>query len=120
MTFDFFDSGLTYMLRLGLTPSSIKFSFIDSHLMFFARQCLHNNLPDCSCIYSNAYFFRGSCNKPGILKTEELLEEITATVLSSSLNAIKATRYEAHPFQPAEEVHGKVNFQSAKVSLSVA
>ena len=45
------------MLRLGLTPSSTKFSFIDSHLMFFARQWLHINLPDCSCIYSNAYFF---------------------------------------------------------------
>ena len=73
MTFDFFDSGLTYMLRLGLTPSSIKFSFIDSHLMFFARQCLHNNLPDCSCIYSNAYFFRGSCNKPGILKNGRVI-----------------------------------------------
>ena len=53
-------------------------------------------------------------------KTEELLEEITATVLWSSMSAIKATRYEAHPFQPAEEVHGKVNFQSVKVSLSAA
>ena len=88
--------------------------------MFFARQWLHINLPDCSCIYSNAYFFKVYATSQEYSKTEELLEEITATVLWSSLNAIKATRYEAHPFQPAEEVHGKVNFQSAKVSLSVA
>ena len=65
-------------------------------------------------------FFKVYATSQEYSKTEELLEEITATVLWSNVNAIKATRYEAHPFQPAEEVHGKVNFQSAKVSLSVA
>ena len=69
------------MLRLGLTPSSTKFSFIDSHLMFSARQCLYNNLPDCSCIYSNAYFLKVYATNQEYSKTEELLEEITATVL---------------------------------------
>ena len=61
------------MLELSLTPSSTKFSSIESHLLFFARLCLRINLPDCLCIYSNAYFFKGLCNKPGILKNGRVI-----------------------------------------------
>ena len=61
------------MLELSLSPSSTKFSFIDSHLLFFARLCLHINLLDCLCIYSNACFFKGLCNKPGILKNGRVI-----------------------------------------------
>ena len=69
------------MLELSLTPSPTNFSFIDSHLLFFARLCLHINLPDCLCIYSNAYFLKVYATSQEYSKTEELLEEITATVL---------------------------------------